>query len=50
MDFASTTPRLLADALVDRLSRTPRYRGVPRDGARAAADRVVPLLTGHPLG
>ncbi|MDN5796678.1 MAG: alpha/beta fold hydrolase [Intrasporangium sp.] len=47
MDFASTTPRLLADALIDQLSRTPRYRAVPRDGARAAADRIVPLLTGH---
>ncbi|MGI8522299.1 MAG: alpha/beta fold hydrolase [Nocardioides sp.] len=47
MDFASTTPSDLAEHLRRAMAERPRYRPVPRDGARVAGDRIAALLTGR---
>jgi pimeloyl-ACP methyl ester carboxylesterase/UDP:flavonoid glycosyltransferase YjiC (YdhE family) len=44
MEFADTTPLDLAGALQHALARQSASRPVPAHGARAAADRIVPLL------
>jgi hypothetical protein len=45
MDFATTTPADLADAMRAALATRPRYRAVPRDGAAVVADRIAGMLT-----
>jgi hypothetical protein len=44
MEYADTTPLDLAAALRRTLDRRPRFRAVPSDGARVAAERIVPML------
>lgn len=45
MEYADTTPVDLADTMLRSLSRKPRYRAVPNDGAAKAAARIQPLLS-----
>ncbi|MGH3384610.1 MAG: alpha/beta fold hydrolase [Nocardioidaceae bacterium] len=44
LEYAETTPPDLAGAMLQALSSNPRYRAVPRHGARVAAARIAPLL------
>jgi UDP:flavonoid glycosyltransferase YjiC (YdhE family) len=44
MDFATTGPAELADALVEELAETKRYGAVDDGGARRAAELVAALL------
>ena len=44
MEYADTTPLDLAAALRRTLDGRPRFRAVPSNGARVAAERIVPLL------
>ena len=45
LDFATTSPRDLAAAMSHAMSRRPRYRAVPRNGASVAGGRIASLLT-----
>ncbi|MGI8699829.1 MAG: glycosyltransferase [Nocardioidaceae bacterium] len=45
LDYATTTPSDLAQHLLRTMSRRARYRAVPRDGAKVAAERIASLLT-----
>jgi pimeloyl-ACP methyl ester carboxylesterase/UDP:flavonoid glycosyltransferase YjiC (YdhE family) len=44
LEYESTSPADLATAMKSALTRSPRYRAVPRAGARRAADRIARLL------
>jgi hypothetical protein len=44
MEYAETTPPDLAAALRWTLAEPVRFRPVPSNGARVAAERIVPLL------
>ncbi|MDQ6883374.1 MAG: alpha/beta fold hydrolase [Candidatus Dormibacteraeota bacterium] len=44
MDFRSSTPELIAEAMVEELKRPIHYRSVTSDGAARAARRIAELL------
>jgi pimeloyl-ACP methyl ester carboxylesterase len=44
MDFRSSTPELIAEAMVEELKRPIEYRSVTSDGAAHAARRIAELL------
>jgi hypothetical protein len=44
MDFESSTPDSIAQAIADEIGRQVRYRAVETDGARRAAERIAELL------
>jgi pimeloyl-ACP methyl ester carboxylesterase len=44
MDFESSTPEVIADAIADEIGREVSYRPVERDGAARAAARIAELL------
>lgn len=44
MDFTSSTPGSIADALVQQLRTTPDYRAVDTHGAARAAKAIADLL------
>jgi UDP:flavonoid glycosyltransferase YjiC (YdhE family) len=44
MDYATSTPSSVADALLAAMARRPRYRAVRRDGAAVAGARIASLL------
>jgi pimeloyl-ACP methyl ester carboxylesterase/predicted glycosyltransferase len=46
MDYAETDPEVLAHAVAEGLKHPVVYRDVEVDGARRAADLIVPLLEG----
>jgi hypothetical protein len=44
MDYATTSPRDLAQAICTAAASRPRYRQVPRHGAARAADLLTSLI------
>jgi predicted glycosyltransferase len=44
MDYATSTPEVIAEAIVTELGLQPRYEPVPVHGARRAAELLVDLL------
>jgi UDP-N-acetylglucosamine:LPS N-acetylglucosamine transferase len=44
MDFDSSTPDVIAEAIADEIGREVSYRPVERDGAARAAARIAELL------
>jgi hypothetical protein len=44
MEFASTTPDMIADAMVDALRTPARFRPVEADGAARAARMLAELI------
>jgi UDP:flavonoid glycosyltransferase YjiC (YdhE family) len=44
MDYTSTDPEVLADAIREELGRPIRYRPVETDGASRAASRIASLI------
>ena len=44
LDHASTSPKDLAEAMLQAMGSRPRYRAVPTDGASVAAARIASLL------
>jgi hypothetical protein len=44
MDFADTTPEVLAEAIAAEIGRPVAYRDVATDGAARAAARIAELI------
>jgi hypothetical protein len=41
MDYATSTPDVIADAIATEIERVPAYRPVATDGARRAAELIA---------
>jgi hypothetical protein len=44
MDFESSTPETIAEAIADEIGREVSYRPVETDGAARAAQLIAPLI------
>jgi UDP-N-acetylglucosamine:LPS N-acetylglucosamine transferase len=44
LNYACTSPDILAATALDEISRSPDYPRIPIDGARVIAERVASLL------